>query len=73
LDLRRIRSIPCKAKTQQFVYPRESARIKRIWEIPEKGKPSERTGRKAMGPKAFCYGSPAASISMILNFERRTK
>ena len=31
--------------------------------ISEKGKPSERVGRKAMGPKArMGYGSPVASI-----------
>lgn len=32
-------------------------------EISEKGKPFERVGRKAMGPKACRgYGSPVASI-----------
>jgi hypothetical protein len=41
-------------------------------EISEKGKPSERMGRKASGLRPKCYAGAAADIS-LLDKERRTK
>ena len=51
---------------------KKAGNLKRI-KIPEKGKPPERVGRKAMGPTA-CegYGSPVASI-LRNSIERRSK
>lgn len=38
-------------------------------EICENGKPSEKTRRKAKGPTAVSYGSPAATVSTSTKFK----